>query len=351
MPNHRLRGPRGRPDSPLASRQRRGILTPLTGRRWGVAAARDGGRGALATKETSDEAHGTFVRCGRRCWRQSGVAWRARVVPVPPSSSVLLILMATIKSLYTHETKQKHVAMNNESKIRPLIDPIVDRLKGKLAANLYSCIVYGSAVRGDLVTDVSDINLLLVLQESTPQAHFAIAEAISGAVRVDPFIIGRRGMERSIRAFGPKFLSIRRDYCVLHGEDFLADLNIDPELERFLTEQALRNQRLRLVHSFMTLRDNPQRYTQYILHARTGVIVQISEALRLAGVEMPHVFSDRLPIIEREMEVDATVLRDLTTLKEHLRRLSAEEITMYHAGLFQLLDRAICWIEEKWPNP
>jgi hypothetical protein len=242
-------------------------------------------------------------------------------------------------------------AMNIETKLRPLIDPIVARLKEILAGNLYSCILYGSAVRGDLVADVSDANLLMVLEESTPQAHLAIIEAISGPVRVDPFIIGRRGMERSIRAFGPKFLSIRRDYCLLHGADFLADLNLDPELERFLNEQALRNQRLRLVHAFTTLRGNSRRYSQYILHTRTGVIVQLSEALRLSGVEMPHDFSDQLPIIEREMEVDATVLRDLSRLKEHFRVLSAEEITRYHADLFQLLDRAIGWIEEKWPNP
>ena len=51
-------------------------------------------------------------------------------------------------------------------------------------------------------------------------------------------VLAVKEIGRSFRAFAIKFLSIRRDYRVLHGADPLQDLTIDPEHERFLCEKA-----------------------------------------------------------------------------------------------------------------
>src|ERR1700741_4776100 len=95
----------------------------------------------------------------------------------------------------------------------------VSALKEALGNNLYSCCLYGSAVRGDAIEGVSDINLLIVLENSTAEAHLAISRVIGGNPNIDPFVLGRRGFERSVRAFAPKFLSIQRNYRVLCGAD------------------------------------------------------------------------------------------------------------------------------------
>jgi len=241
--------------------------------------------------------------------------------------------------------------MSQSTEIKTAVERTAARLVQTLGENLHSCILYGSAVRGEMVDKVSDINLLIVLTESTPAAHSAIADAIAGNVLVDTFIVGRRGMERSMRAFAPKFLSIRRDYRVLHGEDFLADFEVDEQLRRFLCEQAIRNHRLRVVHAYVTMRDKPKRYTEFVQHVRTPLLIQLSEAMRLAGIEFPHPFSDRMPVIQREMNVDVSVLGDLANSRARRRPFSSSEIQQHHARLFQLLDRAVLWIEEKWPNP
>src|SRR5688572_11881374 len=97
-------------------------------------------------------------------------------------------------------------------------DRAVRALIQGLGENLHSCILYGSAVRGDLLPRTSDVNLLIVLEHSTPDAHRLIAEIIrGGAERVQPFVLGRRGLERSQRVFAIKFRSIKRNYRVLHG--------------------------------------------------------------------------------------------------------------------------------------
>src|ERR1700757_4456243 len=114
------------------------------------------------------------------------------------------------------------------SKLPSVLDQIVGSLKESLGNNLYSCCVYGSSVRGDAVEGVSDINLLIVLNESNPSAHLTISRIAGNNRQLDPFILGRKGFERSARAFAPKFLSIQRNYRVLAGADPLKDLKVDP---------------------------------------------------------------------------------------------------------------------------
>src|SRR6185369_6724655 len=95
------------------------------------------------------------------------------------------------------------------------LDQAVGALRSELGENLFSCCVYGSAVRGNAIEGVSDLNLLIVLNQSNTGAHQAVARAIGGLPQVDPFVLAKRGFERSVRAFAPKFASIRRNYRVL----------------------------------------------------------------------------------------------------------------------------------------
>ena len=77
------------------------------------------------------------------------------------------------------------------SRVHASLDRAVEALKSGLGDNLYSCVLYGSSVRGDFLPVVSDVNMLIVLNESSPAAHAAIVDAVHGRLRIDPMIIGR----------------------------------------------------------------------------------------------------------------------------------------------------------------
>lgn len=203
-------------------------------------------------------------------------------------------------------------------------------------------------MRGNSVEGVSDINLLIILNQSTAAAHQSVARAIGEQSRIDPFVLGRHGFERSERAFATKFASIRRNYRVLAGADPLADLKIDPELERFLCEQALRNLRLRLVHSFVT-RHQHKAYDRFLVNSVTTIFVQFSEALRLNGAAIPADFAARIPVLEREYKLDGRVLSDLLALKESPHHLSETEMVAWHERVFPAVDAVVAFIESRWP--
>jgi len=232
-------------------------------------------------------------------------------------------------------------------KFQGILDQAVDALRTELSGNLYSCSVYGSAVRGNAIEGVSDINLLIILNESNVAAHQAITRAIGGEAVIDPFILARRGFERSVRAFATKFASIKRNYRVLYGADPLVDLSVDAELEKFLCEQAVRNLRLRLVYSFVT-REHNQAYDKFLIRNITGMFVQISEALRLSGIVLAAGFDARIPIFEGEFKIDGQVLRDLMELKRKPHRFSDEEAVNWHERVFPVIDAVLAWMESKW---
>lgn len=224
---------------------------------------------------------------------------------------------------------------------------MLESLKAALGDQLYSCCVYGSVVRGNAVAGVSDLNVLILLRESTPATQEAVANAIGTFPEVDPFVLSQRGFARSVRAFAPKFASIRRNYRVLHGADPLADMEVDAELERFLCEQALRNFRLRLVYSYVT-RQRHRSYDKFLLRNLAGLFVQISEVLRLNGLSVPAEVRERIPIFEREFKIDGQVLRDLLALKGSPKRLEPPEVEAWHQRLFPLVDQVVRWIENNW---
>jgi predicted nucleotidyltransferase len=234
------------------------------------------------------------------------------------------------------------------------VDSIVDQaaaaLMEQLKENLHSLILYGSAVRGDLVTTTSDVNFLLVLQASTSASHRAIRAVVQRFPRLNPFIVELKGLPRAVRVFALKFLSIRRDYRLLHGADPLVDLQVPRDLELLLVEQELRNFRMRLVHSYVTSTGPTSRYGRFAVRNASRLIIVLSDVLRCANVTLPHALDERLPVVGREFTVDTHVLRRLLDWKRVQHELTPAESDETHHELVLLCGHVLTWMEQRWPK-
>lgn len=232
-----------------------------------------------------------------------------------------------------------------------LVRAVCERLQGALRENLRSCVLYGSAVRGNLIPRRSDINLLIVLEHSTPEAHRVLAECLRPTPHISPFVIAWGELAGSQRVFALKFRSMQRHYRVLHGVDPLADFAAPPELLRFLCEQSLRNLRLRLQHAYITRPRDPQRYTHRLRRAVPALFTILSELLRCAGTDVPTAYDERTEPIGRTLRADTAVLRELLRLRKQPRTLSADEAFAIHGQLVRVLGQAADWVDERWPLP
>jgi predicted nucleotidyltransferase len=218
----------------------------------------------------------------------------------------------------------------------------VEAVKAKLGENLESLIAYGSAVRGGFQDGRSDLNVLIVLRQSTPAAHALLAAAVGAEkLRIEPLIVEGDELAGTVRAFAAKFASIRRNYAVLHGRDAMADVQIDPALERLLTEQGVRNLSLRLAHEFVVEGRERRAYSRYLFEVVTTVITDVSAVLRCVGVEMPKAHTDRIPAIATALDVDTTVLSELLAGRAKPRTFGAEEALGMHARILSIVNAAV----------
>lgn len=229
------------------------------------------------------------------------------------------------------------------------LQDFTQRLVTNLSANLYACILYGSAVRGDFAAQSSDINVLIILNESTPAAHDVIADAISvNDIRIDPLIIGRAGMKRNFEMFGSKFLSISRDFRILYGSDPFKGFDIDKKILRFLAEQSLRELRMRAIRAYVLYSRDRLQYVRFINRMRSSIFIGLSDIVRLTNeTDVPFDFSSRVKTIEAFFTTDASVLNDFLQLSGR-QSLSPQEIQSLHLGLTNLLNHAVMWVESQW---
>jgi len=227
------------------------------------------------------------------------------------------------------------------------IEQATQALREELQENLYSCCLYGSAVRGNFIEGQSDINLLIIVGLSQPTVHEAIARAIGKNIQIDPLVIGRQALEGSARVFATKFAGIKRNYRVLCGADPLADLVTDLAQERFLCEQAIRNLQLRMTYAFV-IRQRGKSYRRFLIRAVTPLFVQFSEVLRLDGVNVPKDFGARIPIFENHFNLKGDVLREMLTLKSEGERHPNAPDEDWHRKLYPVVDAVVNWVGDNW---
>lgn len=250
--------------------------------------------------------------------------------------------------------------MQTEQAIKQLVVPdkigarlllIANHLIQGLGDNLASLIAYGSIVRGGFNPRSSDVNLLIILKHSTPEAHTVIQAISAGKLRVDPMVIEHNEIPRAARVFALKFMSIHRNCLILHGCDPLADTQVPDQQLAFLVEQEIRNQRMRLIHAFVMSGKRPRIYSQYVIHHAKAILVDLSDLLRAASIDVPTEFSDRIPVISQHIGISADTLIDLLNLHQVSPRMNRPETERLHRKLLQLFRTSINWMEKQWPTP
>jgi CubicO group peptidase (beta-lactamase class C family) len=135
--------------------------------------------------------------------------------------------------------------MASPEQIQALVDTLSSSFSEALGENLYSCVMYAEDVRRDVTPDLKDLSIFIVLNESTPGAHATIADAISGRIRFEPFVVTKTEIQKSLKTFALRFRNISRRYTVLAGVDPFETIEIDPETLQFLTDHSRRDLLLR----------------------------------------------------------------------------------------------------------
>ena len=101
-----------------------------------------------------------------------------------------------------------------------------------------------------------------------------------------------------------------------------------------------------MVYAFVT-RSRTKAYRRFIFRSVAPLFVQFSEVLRLAGVSVPKELEARIPLMEKQFQIDVKVLRDLLDLKQNPQAQHREIDERWHELLFPIVDIVVRWVESK----
>jgi hypothetical protein len=132
---------------------------------------------------------------------------------------------------------------------------------GALSGLNASAVLYGSAARGDWVPGRSDVNLLLLVDDTTPTALRRLTPAVTewhAGGFAPPLIMGREEWIRSADVFPIEITDMQLSHRVLCGADPVQGVAVDPSDLREAIEKELRGKLVRLRQAFVRFGDAGQ---------------------------------------------------------------------------------------------
>lgn len=173
---------------------------------------------------------------------------------------------------------------------RAAADSAAAALRDAFGGQLRSVVLYGSVARGEQVPEHSDTNLLVLLQAIEPARLAAAAPRARAALevlRAPPLILGWDEWTRAADAFAIEVADMKDAHVVLHGDDPLGALVVEPRALRLQAERELRGWLVRLHTAMLLLAESPEELGALLVAGLPNLATYLRAALRLAGKAVP----------------------------------------------------------------
>jgi predicted nucleotidyltransferase len=227
---------------------------------------------------------------------------------------------------------------------RAAVDRFVAAVREAFGRDLLSVVLYGSAASGEYVPGRSDINLALVLESITLEA-LARCRPHLAAWRKDavalPLLLTPDDIRRSADIFPVEFLDICEHHVLLHGNDFFADLSIDPRYLRFQVEHELKAKLISLREAYLGGLDRarPEGLIEDLFATSVPAVLALGRnLLRAAGHRPPARKADTPAALGRALGLSLPTLGDLVARRARGQSLTAGEAVPRFARYLSELD-------------
>ena len=168
------------------------------------------------------------------------------------------------------------------------VEALSDELKGAYGDALVSVVLYGSAARGTYHEGVSDLNVLVLLRDTTPatlRRGSSIARRWVSEGNPPPLVMGAEEWRRSADVFPIELSDIRDAHRVLHGRDPFEGVEIDRADLRLQCEHELKGKYIQLRERYLFSAEEPEELGATLKRSLSTFLVLFRAVLRLLGEE------------------------------------------------------------------
>jgi hypothetical protein len=208
-----------------------------------------------------------------------------------------------------------------------LLNELVERLKKAYGDRLISVVLYGSAADGDYHRKFSDLNVLSILNEVTPD-ELAGAESIfrwwRGHGNPSPLLLSEAEAASSSHAFPIEFRDIQRSHRVLYGKEVVAGAAADCSFYRVQVGHELRARLLRLRQKAAGIFSDNDLLRRLLADSVSTFCVLFRHALALLGEEPPPSKREVMLRVQERFGVDPQPFQTLLDLRE--QRIKPPEV-------------------------
>lgn len=183
---------------------------------------------------------------------------------------------------------------------------------------LESVILYGSAVRGEFLPGLSNLNVLLILSSydlSVLKKYDGLHTRWSKEQVVVPLFLTRPDLESASTAFPLEYQDILDSHRLLWGQDPFVGLKIDSRYLAAEVVQGLRGNLFRLRQRLVEGRSTEEAITILLPLSITALLPVLRGLQRLLGRPVRMHGEPLLKDIESHLEIDLAGLRDALALK------------------------------------
>lgn len=212
-------------------------------------------------------------------------------------------------------------------KLKDTLNEFITRLKDTYGEELISVVLYGSGASGEFTTRYSNVNLLVILKDTSLDNLNKISTLITRHKfqMIKPLFFSEDYIKRSIDVFPIEFLDMKENHIVLHGKDVLSSLAIDIKNLRFQCEQELKAKLVNIKHAYLRIR-NKQELKRLLFGSFTSIIHIFRNLVRLKGKSPSYPKGDVLADVSREFNMDITNFNRILETKQKSLKLGSQEI-------------------------
>lgn len=228
------------------------------------------------------------------------------------------------------------------------MNDFVSQLAAAAGSNLMSVVLYGSAVTGDYVPELSDTNLLCVLRDTSFSALRKIAPSVEAWAKNkhrSPLILGFDELRRSADVFSIELLDMRQNYKVVHGEDVLGGLSIPTQFHRVQLEYELREKTILLRQGLIAAGGNQQHMWELLLRSLPGFATLFRHALLEFGEPAPSSKREAAEKLAARSGCDLKGFLELLDIREHKRDPRVSDVDDVFARYLQGIEQVTAAVD------
>ena len=212
-------------------------------------------------------------------------------------------------------------------KILKSLDNFTSEMSSVYGNGLISIVLYGSAASGEFKPGFSNVNLLVVLND-TRLENLAKSKAVfkkTGFRELNCLFFTPEYINSSTDVFPIEFLDMKENYAVIYGHDLLSGLDIDLKNLRFQCEQELKSKLIKIKNHFLFQRRDKAILQNLLVRSLNSFLHIARNLIRLKGRIPPYLKEAILKEVGIEFKTDVSNLKKVLELKEKKLKLDYRE--------------------------